>query len=58
MTVSVPMSDDENVEFLSIQSEAERKVFMENLFHTHRAVIEQMMREKMTNEPNDHLVSE
>lgn len=46
-TASIPLTDEENVAFHHIESQAEHEAFMKRLFRAHRSEIEQKLRERL-----------
>lgn len=48
VTASIPLTDDENIEYYSIGSRADHSAFMERLFEAHRPEIEQKFQEQLS----------
>ena len=47
VTASIPLTDEENVAFHHVASQAEQKAFMERLFQAHRSEIEQKLGDQL-----------
>lgn len=48
VTASIPLTDDENIEFHNIDSQADHSAFMESLFEAHRSEIEEKLQEQLS----------